>query len=64
MTKTEIKQLLEQPYNRQAWKNFMQTQFSNIQLYAKDVEINLTNNNLSDKCLNLGFYLKFSLKTA
>jgi len=56
MTETEIKQLLEQPYNRQNWKNFLQTQFSKIQLNAKDVEVNLENNNLSDKCLNLGFY--------
>jgi len=56
MSQQEIQQLLEQPYNRQTWKNFLQTQFSNIQLNLQDREIALSNNNLSDKCLHLGFY--------
>ena len=29
MTVTEIRQILESPYDRSIWKNFLQTQFTN-----------------------------------
>lgn len=56
MTITEIRQLLESPYNRKEWKNFLQTQFTNNKLNAEDRKIALSENALSKQCLSLGNY--------
>ena len=32
MTVTEIRQILESPYDRKVWKGFLQTQFTNNKL--------------------------------
>lgn len=52
----EIRQLLESPYNRKEWKNFLQTQFTNNKLNAEDRKIALSDNTLSKQCLSLGNY--------
>ena len=42
MTVTEIRQILESPYDRSIWKNFLQTQFTNNKLNAEDRKISLS----------------------
>lgn len=54
MTKTEIRKILESPYDRKIWKNFLQTQFTNNKLNAEDREITLAENTITNKCLSLG----------
>lgn len=56
MTVTEIRQILESPYDRSIWKNFLQTQFTNNKLNAEDRKISLSDNPISKECLSLGFY--------
>ena len=56
MTVTEIRQILESPYDRSIWKNFLQTQFTNNKLNAEDRKISLSNNPISKECVSLGFY--------
>ena len=56
MTVTEIRQILESPYNRKVWKNFLQTQFTNNKLNAEDRRISLSDNTISKECVSLGFY--------
>jgi adenine-specific DNA-methyltransferase len=56
MTVTEIRKILESPYNRKVWKGFLQTQFTNNKLNAEDRSISLSDNNLSKQCLSLGNY--------
>ena len=56
MTVTEIRQILESPYNRKVWKNFLQTQFTNNKLNAEDRTIALSDTTLSKQCLSLGNY--------
>jgi len=56
MTITEIRQILESPYNRKVWKGFLQTQYTNHKLNAEDREILLSDKTLSKKCLSLGNY--------
>lgn len=56
MTITEIRQILESPYDRKVWKGFLQTQFTNNKLNAEDRVISLSDNTLSKQCLSLGNY--------
>lgn len=56
MTITEIRQILESPYNRKIWKGFLQTQFTNNKLNAEDRVISLSDKTLSKQCLSLGNY--------
>lgn len=56
MTVTEIRQLLENPYNRMEWKTFLQTQFTNNKLNAEDRTITLSDKTMSKQCLSLGNY--------
>lgn len=56
MTVTEIRQILESPYDRKVWKGFIQTQFTNNKLNAEDRIIVLSDKTLSKQCLSLGNY--------
>lgn len=56
MTVTEIRQILESPYDRKVWKSFIQTQFTNNKLNAEDRTILLSDKSLSKQCLSLGNY--------
>lgn len=56
MTITEIRQILESPYNRKVWKGFLQTQFTNNKLNAEDRVISLSDKTLSKQCLSMGNY--------
>lgn len=56
MTITEIRNLLESPYQRKVWKSFLQTQFTNNKLNAEDRPILLSDKTLSKQCLSLGNY--------
>lgn len=56
MTVTEIRHILESPYDRKVWKGFLQTQFTNNQLNAEDRTISLSDKTLSKNCLSLGNY--------
>lgn len=56
MTVTEIRQILESPYDRKVWKGFLQTQFTNNKLNAEDRTIVLSDKTLSKECLSLGNY--------
>jgi adenine-specific DNA-methyltransferase len=56
MTVTEIRQILESPYDRKVWKSFIQTQFTNNKLNAEDRTIVLSDKTLSKQCLSLGNY--------
>lgn len=56
MTVTEIRQILESPYDRKVWKSFLQTQFTNNKLNAEDRTISLSDKTLSKQCLSLGNY--------
>ena len=52
----QIREILEAPYNRKVWKNFIQTQFTNIELLANEANMNLGKSELYENCLNLGNY--------
>ena len=41
MTVSEIRQILESPYDRKVWKGFLQTQFTNNKLNAYGVSSGL-----------------------
>ena len=56
MTVTEIRQILESPYDRKILKGFLQTQFTNNKLNADDRTISLSDKTLSKNCLSLGNY--------
>ncbi len=56
MTVTEIRQILEGPYERKVWKNFLKAQFTNHKLNAEDRVILLSDKTLSRQCLSLGNY--------
>lgn len=56
MTVTEIRNILESPYDRKVWKGFLQAQFTNNKLNAEDRTISLSDNALSKQCLSLGNY--------
>lgn len=56
MTVTEIRNILESPYDRKVWKSFLQAQFTNNKLNAEDRTILLSDKTLSKQCLSLGNY--------
>ena len=56
MTVTEIRAILESPYDRKIWKSFIQTQFTNNNLLANDAPLNLGKSNLYTDCYSLGNY--------
>ena len=56
MTISEIRNILESPYDRKVWKNFLQTQFTNNKLNAEDRTIALSDKTISKQCLSLGNY--------
>lgn len=56
MTVTEIRNILESPYDRKVWKGFLKTQFTNNKLNAEDRIISLSDKILSKQCLSLGNY--------
>ena len=56
MTVTEIRNILESPYDRKVWKKFIQTQFTNNKLNVEDRAISLSDKTLSKQCLTLGNY--------
>ncbi len=56
MTVSEIRNILESPYNRKVWKGFLQAQFTNNKLNAEDRTISLLDKSLSKQCLSLGNY--------
>jgi len=56
MIVSEIRQILESPYDRKVWKSFLQTQFTNNKLNAEDRTILLSDKVLSKHCLSLGNY--------
>nr|WP_288812833.1 TaqI-like C-terminal specificity domain-containing protein [uncultured Sphingobacterium sp.] len=56
MTITEIRNILESPYDRKVWKVFLQTQFTNNKLNAEDRTIIIDDNTISKECLSLGYY--------
>lgn len=56
MTVTEIRNILESPYNRNVWTNFIRTQFTNNKLFGNEQALSLSDNKLSRSCISLGFY--------
>lgn len=56
MTVTEIRNILESPYNQTVWKNFIQTQFTNNKLYGNQQSFELKDNPISKQCYLLGNY--------
>jgi adenine-specific DNA-methyltransferase len=56
MTITQIREILERPYDRGTWKSFLKTQFTNNKLNVEDRPISLYPNQISDKCISLGYY--------
>ena len=56
MTITEIRQLLESPYNQKDWKAFIQNQFTNNKLQIEHGTIELGDNPIAKHCLVLGNY--------
>ena len=56
MTVTDIRNILESPYDRKAWKLFIQTQFTNNNLLANDAPLNLGKNDMYTECVALGNY--------
>lgn len=56
MTVTEIRSILEAPYNRNIWKDFIKTQFTNNQLTKDDYTLQLGKSDLYTECYSLGNY--------
>ncbi|RUT68983.1 DNA modification methylase [Flavobacterium cupreum] len=56
MTVTEIRNILESPYNRSVWTDFIKTQFTNNKLFGNEQPLVLTDSKLSKSCISLGFY--------
>ncbi len=56
MTRPEIQELLEKPYNQKDWKNFIQSHFTNNKLYGEVQTIQLAPNPISKHCVTLGNY--------
>ncbi|MEP2023544.1 MAG: Eco57I restriction-modification methylase domain-containing protein [Reichenbachiella sp.] len=56
MTITEIRNILESPYDRKVWSNFIQTQFTNNKMYGSEQKLSLSDNTISKHCLSLGNY--------
>ncbi|KAA9349570.1 Eco57I restriction-modification methylase domain-containing protein [Larkinella humicola] len=56
MTVSEIRNILENPYDRKVWKSFLKSQFTNNKLNVEDRVIALSDNTFSKQCLSLGNY--------
>ena len=56
MTRVEIQELLEKPYNQNDWKDFLQSHFTNNKLYGEVQTIQLAINPISKHCVTLGNY--------
>jgi adenine-specific DNA-methyltransferase len=56
MTISDIRNILEAPYNRKVWKSYIQTQFTNNNLLANDAPLNLGKSDLYTDCYSLGNY--------
>ena len=56
MTRVEIQELLEKPYNQNDWKAFIKSHFTNNKLYGEVQTIQLANNPISKNCVTLGNY--------
>lgn len=56
MTVTEIRNILESPYDRKVWTSFIQTQFTNNKMYGKEQMVSLSDTSISKHCLSLGNY--------
>lgn len=56
MTRIEIQELLERPYNQNDWKDFLQSHFTNNKLYGEVQTIQLAQNPISKHCVTLGNY--------
>ena len=56
MTRPEIQELLEKPYNQKDWKDFIQSHFTNNKLYGEVQTIQLATNPISKHCVTLGNY--------
>ncbi len=56
MTVTEIRNILENPYQREVWKKFIQTQFTNNKLTATEHEVKLSDKAITKQCISLGNY--------
>jgi len=56
MTVTEIRAILESPYDRKIWKSFIQTQFTNSSLREDDKSFSLGTSELYTSCHSLGYY--------
>ena len=54
MTITEIRQLLESPYNQKEWKVFLQSHFTNGKLFGDAHSIELMDKTISKKMLLTG----------
>ncbi|MFA6150535.1 MAG: N-6 DNA methylase [Chitinophagaceae bacterium] len=52
----DIRDILEAPYNRNVWKEFIKTQFTNNNLLIKDSSFDLGESDLSTECYILGNY--------
>ncbi|MCX8481039.1 MAG: hypothetical protein ORN58_03880, partial [Sediminibacterium sp.] len=53
----QIREILEAPYNRNVWKSFIKTQFTNNNLWANDAPLNLGKSDLYTACYSLGNYV-------
>lgn len=56
MNVTDIRTILEAPYNRTVWKSFIQTQFTNNKLTKDDAPLNIGKTDIHKECVSLGYY--------
>ncbi len=56
MTVTDIRDILEAPYNRTVWKSFIKTAFSSNEILANEVNLNLGKSDFYESCFSLGNY--------
>lgn len=55
MTQEQIQQLFQQRYNRNNWKQFLSSTFSNIRLYSTVDILTGIDDNIADKAIRLGY---------
>lgn len=53
---TEIRQILENKYDRVTWKNFLSTHFTNNQMFVQEQPVAISDTVLSENCISLGNY--------
>lgn len=56
MTISEIRKLLESPYDQQNWKEFLRTHFTNGKLFGDAHTLQLVDKTISKECFTLGNY--------